>query len=172
MIISKYLFPDIRYKSINDIDVKMLSKQGIRFAILDIDNTLVPYTSPKPDEDALSFLRELKNNGIKFCFVSNNSSNRINIFNEEIGALSFSKASKPLLFGINKAMNCLGAKKDNTVLIGDQVFTDVCGGKRAQILTILVDPIKEVDSLFFRFKRYFERKIIKSYENSKRGTNK
>lgn len=167
MIISKYLFPDIKYNSINDIDVEMLAKKGIKFAILDIDNTLVPYTSPKPNQDALSFLDKLNDNEIKYCFVSNNSANRIDIFNEEICAPAFSKAGKPLLFGINKAMNVLGAMKENTVLIGDQVFTDTLGGKRAQILTILVDPIKEVDTLFFKFKRYFERKIIKSYENSK-----
>ena len=167
MIISKYLFPDIKHNSINDIDVEMLAKKGIKFAILDIDNTLVPYTSQKPDQNALSFLNKLKDNRIDYCFVSNNSGNRIDIFNEEIGAPAFSKAGKPLLFGINKAMNFLGSKKENTVLIGDQVFTDVFGGKRAKILTILVDPIKEVNTLFFRFKRYFERKIIKLYENSK-----
>lgn len=167
MIISKYLFPDIKCNSINDIDVEMLAKKGIRFAILDIDNTLVPYTSPKPDENALSFLCKLKNNGINYCFVSNNSADRINIFNKEIGAPAFSKAGKPLLFGINKAMDLLGAKEENTVLIGDQIFTDIFGGKRAKIITILVNPIKEVNTLFFRFKRYFERKIIKLYENSK-----
>ena len=64
-------------------------------------------------------------------------------------------------------MNLFGANKENTVLIGDQVFTDIFGGKRAKILTILVNPIKEVNTLFFRFKRYFERKIIKLYENIK-----
>lgn len=172
MMISKYLFPDIKHNSINDIDVELLAKKGIKFAILDIDNTLVPYTSPKPDQNALAFLGKLKANGIDYCFVSNNSGKRIDIFNEEISAPAFSKAGKPLLFGINKAMELLGAKTGNTMLIGDQVFTDIFGGKRAKILTILVDPIKEVDTLFFRFKRYFERKIIKSYENSKRGNNK
>ena len=94
-MISKYLFPDIKYNSIKDIDVEMLAKKGIRFAILDIDNTLVPYTSPKPNESALAFLEKLKNNGIEYCFVSNNSANRIDIFNKEICAPAFSKAGKP-----------------------------------------------------------------------------
>ena len=61
-------------------------------------------------------------------------------------------------------MNSFGADRDNTVLIGDQIFTDILGGKRAKILTILVDPIKEVDTAFFKFNRYFERKVIKDYE--------
>ena len=169
MIISKYFFPDLRYHSIKDIDVKMLADMGIRYAILDIDNTLVPYTSPNPDDTALEFLGKLKNNNISFCFVSNNNYERINIFNADIGANVYTNAKKPLLYGISRAMKDFNSNSENTVMIGDQIFTDVCGGKRAKILTILVDPIKEVDTLFFRFKRYFERIIIKNFEYSKRG---
>ncbi len=169
MILSKYFFPDLRYRTVNDINIESLLKRGIKYAILDIDNTLVPYTSPKPDENAMIFLNKLKDSGIKFCFVSNNNIHRINVFNENIVAPAYPNAKKPLLFGINLAMSSFGAVKENTVMIGDQVFTDVCAGKRAEILTILVEPIKEVDSLFFRFKRHFERKIIKAYESSIRG---
>lgn len=168
MILSKYFFPDLKYKNVNEIDVNLLINMGIKYAILDIDNTLVPYTSPKPNENAMNFLKKLENSGIKYCFVSNNNIERINVFNEEIKAPGFAHAKKPLLFGIYSAMRCLGASNENTVMIGDQVFTDVCGGKRAKILTILVDPIKEVDTAFFRFKRYFERKIIRRYENKRR----
>ena len=168
MIISKYFFPDYKYKNINEIDVELLANLGIKYAILDIDNTLVPYTSPKPDDNAINFLEKLKNNGIEFCFASNNNIERINLFNEDIKAPGFANAKKPLLFGIKKAMEFYDSTKENTVMIGDQVFTDICGGKRAEILTILVDPIKEVDTAFFKFKRYFERKIIKRYEKLKR----
>ena len=164
MIFEKYLFPDVKYKSVSDIDVEELKNRGIKFVILDIDNTLVPYTSPEPDEKALAFLDELKNNGITFCFVSNNNADRVNLFNRNIGAKAYPKGGKPLLFGINKAMKELGAVKSDTALIGDQVFTDTCGGKRAGIYTVLVDPIVEVTSAFFRFKRYFEKKIVKKYE--------
>ena len=167
MIFSKHFFPDIRYNSIKDIDINSLAEKGIRFAILDIDNTLVPYTSPIPDENALNFLNGLKNSGIDYCFVSNNNKSRIKLFNENIGANIFPDAKKPLLFGISKAMKSFGADRKNTVLIGDQVFTDILGGKRAKILTILVNPIKEVDTPFFQFKRYFERKVIKDYEEQK-----
>ncbi len=167
MIFSKYFFPDLKYNSIKDININSLAEKGVKIAILDIDNTLVPYTMPTPDETALKFLGELRNNGIDFCFVSNNNESRIKLFNEKIGANIYPNAKKPLLFGISKAMKNFGADKHNTVLIGDQVFTDILGGKRAEILTILVNPIKEVDTVFFKFKRYFERKVIKDYEERK-----
>ena len=167
-MIFEYFFPDLRYKSVMDIDVEALKKRGITLAILDIDNTLVPYTSPLPDENALAFLERLKKNSISFCFVSNNSKERIDIFNEKIGAKSYPRAKKPLLSGIGSAMRDFGAEKNTTVLIGDQIFTDIWGGKRAGILTVLVEPIKEVESSFFKFKRYFEKKVIKSYERRER----
>ncbi len=170
MRISKRFFPDYKFDSVNDIDINMLKNRGIKFAILDIDNTLVPYTSPKPDENALIFLNKLKENKIEYCFVSNNHGERINIFNEEIGASVYPNAAKPLLIGIKKAMKAFEANKNNTVIIGDQVFTDVWGGKRAGILTILVEPIKECNTAFFRFKRHFERIIVNDFELAKKET--
>ena len=168
MLIKKYFYPDLRFCGVCDIDVARLKDAGIRYAILDIDNTLVPYTSPEPDEYAMCFLDKLTQNGISFCFVSNNNQERVDLFNKKIGAKTFPKGKKPLLYGVNKALKSFGANNKNTVLIGDQVFTDVCAGKRAKMLTILVDPILEVDTLFFKTKRYFEKKIIKSYEKNKK----
>lgn len=157
-------YPDVYYKKVGDIDIGALYARGIRFAILDIDNTLVPYTQVYPSKSALEFLNKLTDNGIKFCFVSNNKGDRVRIFNEKIGAVYFSKAKKPLLPGIRRAMEYFGAEKGNTVMIGDQIFTDICGARNAGIYSVLVEPIKEVDTYFFRFKRYWEKKVLKSYK--------
>lgn len=171
-MIKKYFFPDKRVNSISDIDARELFENGIRLVLLDIDNTLVPYTMPTPDERAIDFLNSLKENNIEFCFVSNNNEKRIDLFNKNIGARTYPRAKKPLLCGICKAMNDFKQTKENTALIGDQVFTDIFGGKRAGIMTILVEPIKEVDTLFFRFKRYFEKKVLKKYDSITRNYEK
>lgn len=166
-MIYEYFFPDYSHKAVDDIDVQELYESGIRYALLDIDNTIVPYTSPFPDDKALKFLKSLSDNGIRYCFVSNNNKNRVEEFNKYIGVPVYPRAKKPLLFGIDKAMRDFGAVKENTVLIGDQIFTDMWGGKRAGILTVLVEPIEECESLFFRFKRYFEKKVIRRYNELK-----
>ena len=166
-MIYEYFFPDYSHKAVDDIDVGGLYESGIRYALLDIDNTIVPYTSPFPDDKALKFLKSLSDNGIRYCFVSNNNKNRVEEFNKYIGVPVYPRAKKPLLFGIDKAMRDFGAVKENTVLIGDQIFTDMWGGKRAGILTVLVEPIEECESLFFRFKRYFEKKVIRRYNELK-----
>ena len=100
---------------------------------------------------------------MKYCFLSNNKDKRVIIFNENIGAPFLARAKKPLCGGINKIMKMIGAKPQNTVLIGDQVFTDVWTGKRAGIKTILVSPIEDKETLFFRFKRAMERIVLKNY---------
>ncbi len=169
MSIYKRFYPEYSFEKVTDIDVEGMKNKGIKLVLLDIDNTLVPYTSPDPDEQALSFLQKLRDNGIGFAFVSNNGRERVDRFNKDIGADFVCRAKKPLLYGINKMMKLHGVTKAETALIGDQIFTDIWGGKRAGITTYLVSPIKEVDTLFFKFKRRYEKKVIKSYNKYKQN---
>lgn len=157
----KKFHPDIRFKSIKDIKVDFLKEKGIAFVLLDIDNTLVSYTSPLADDNARVFLLSLADSDIKYAFVSNNHKARVSKFAEEFNAVYINDAAKPLLFGIKKAMRKIGAQKSKTALIGDQVFTDVYAGKRAGLFTIMVDPIEAKETPFFAAKRYFEKIVLK-----------
>lgn len=157
----KRFHPDFKFNSIEDIKADFLKEKGISYALLDIDNTLVSYTSPMADERARNFLSMLADNNIKYAFVSNNHKNRVETFAKEFEAFYVHDSGKPFLFGIRKAMRKIGAKKDKTVLIGDQVFTDIYAGKRAGLLTIMVNPIEAKETPFFGLKRYFEKIVLK-----------
>ena len=157
-------YPDIRFKSIKDITKDFLKEKGIAYALLDIDNTLVSYTSPTADDNAREFLSMLDECDIKYAFVSNNHKARVAKFAEEFDAIYVNDAAKPLLFGIKKAMRKIGAKKSETVFVGDQVFTDVYAGKRAGLFTIMVDPIEAKETPFFAVKRYFEKIVLKDID--------
>lgn len=163
----KKLYPDYVFKSISDIDADFFRKNNIKYVILDIDNTLVPYNVASPDERAEVFFERLKNENIKVCLVSNNSRSRVNKFNEQNGFFSVSRACKPFTGAIRKAMKNMDATSGQTALIGDQVFTDVWGGNRAGVTTILVDPIESSESAFFRFKRKWEKKVLDSMERNR-----
>jgi hypothetical protein len=156
------------FKSISDISGDFFKAHSIKYVILDIDNTLVPYTAPKPDSAAAAFFERLKNENIAVCLVSNNRKSRVSAFNEEYGFYALARACKPLTVAIRRAMKSIGAKKEQTALIGDQVFTDVLGGNLAGITTVLVDPIEIRESAFFRFKRKCEKKVLKSMERNKK----
>ncbi|MBQ7986746.1 MAG: YqeG family HAD IIIA-type phosphatase [Clostridia bacterium] len=157
----KKFYPDVKFKSIKDITADFFREKGIGYALLDIDNTLVSYTSPLADDNARAFLSMLSEIGIKYAFVSNNHKERVKKFAEEFGTVYVNDAGKPLLFGIKRAMRKIGAQRSQTVLIGDQVFTDVYAGKRAGLLTVMVDPIEAKETPFFAVKRYLEKIVLK-----------
>lgn len=163
----KKLYPDYIFKSISDIDADFFKKNNIKNVILDIDNTLVPYTVPIPDANAADFFARLKNENINVCLVSNNNKMRVKKFNETYKFDAFHRACKPLTGAIRRAMRRMNAKKSETALIGDQVFTDILGGNCVGVTTVLVEPIEGKESAFFDFKRKWEKKVLCRMERNK-----
>lgn len=162
-----YLAPDFYFKKYNDVKPDFLIEQNIDVLLIDIDNTLAPYEQPEPDEEIMAWLGALSKCGIRFAFISNNTSNkRIRIFNEKIGAPAFANSGKPFAGrSINKALNQLGGEKARAAFMGDQIFTDVCAGKFNGMRAILVPPIKDKKNWFFRFKRALEKPVLNHYFN-------
>ena len=160
-----YLSPDYYFGKYSDVTAEFLLENNITALLLDVDNTLAPYELAQPDENILLWLDSLRANNIGFAFISNNSSDkRIKIFNSQIGAPAFAKSGKPFAKKtINKALDTLGAKKENAAFMGDQIFTDICAGKFYGIKTILLPPIKDKKNLFFKFKRALEKPVLNRY---------
>ena len=155
--------PDVILDNVYDIDFAMLKSKNIRGVIFDIDNTLVSYKQDRPTENVVILMNRLKSEGFDICFVSNNDKERVDIFNREFGFFSFPKAKKPFTKSIKSALKAMNLDRENTVIIGDQIFTDVAAGKKAKIMSILVTPIEPVETLFFKFKRVMEKSFIKRY---------
>ena len=161
----KRFYPDYRFGTVDDIPNGFFSDNNIKYAVLDIDNTLVPYTASAPDERALRFLKRLAELNIGYCFVSNNHAERVESFCDGLDIFYVAKARKPFRGGIYRAMRHMGAERDNTALIGDQVFTDVYSANRAGILSVMVDPIEAKETPFFGFKRAMEKIVLRNYRN-------
>ena len=153
-----------------NINFLKLKKEGIRLIITDIDNTLVPYAVALPTKKIYSLFKKLQSMGFDICFLSNNQSERVDIFNEGLGYYSVSLSRKPLPYGYKKCMEYHNCTKEETVFIGDQLFTDILGAKLAGIRCILVKPIKTNDEEFFiRLKRTFEKFVLKKITPKKLG---
>lgn len=159
----KRFYPDYRFPTVADIPDSFFAENNIKFAVLDIDNTLVPYTSRLPDERALDFLARLERLGVRYCFVSNNHKERVEEFCAGMDILYIFDSRKPLTFKMKRVMRSMGADKTNTVLIGDQVFTDVYAANRAGLISVMVDPIEAKETPFFGFKRAMEKIVLKGY---------
>ena len=158
--------PDLYLDDIYCITPEHLCQRGIKAVLLDIDNTLVTYDDPMPTESVLNWLRTLNNAGIAAAFISNNHKDRVELFNSELNFFATWDSHKPSGKCYRAAMKHLGTDVTNTAVIGDQVFTDVWSAKRLGLYAILVKPIKDKTSLFFKSKRALEKPILKRYKKN------
>ena len=153
------IYPDAYFKKVEDINVEFLNKNKIKALLLDVDNTLVDYTK-KVTESVIKWAKELKGQGVKLYILSNtNDKQKIEDIVKQIDIPYQYFAMKPLKKGFKKAQKELGEKSENIAIVGDQIFTDVIGGKRSNMYTILVEPIKEKDFWYTAWKRPIENKI-------------
>lgn len=156
-------FPDRYVASTYVIDFEKLYSEGVRGLIFDIDNTLVPHGAPA-DERAEELFAKLKRIGFGCCLISNNQEPRVKMFNKNIQVDYVYNAHKPSTKNYMKAMEIMGTKADNTVFIGDQLFTDVWGARNVGLYSFLVKPINPKEEIQIVLKRYLEKIVLHSYK--------
>lgn len=156
-------FPDDYMASAYIIPFEKLYEEGYRGVIFDIDNTLVPHGAPA-DTRAKKLFCRLKATGFDSCLISNNQEQRVRMFNEEIGTKYIYNAHKPSRKNYIRAMELMGTDRTNTIFVGDQLFTDVWGAKRAGIRNILVKPMYPREEIQIVLKRYLERIVLYFYQ--------
>lgn len=157
------LYPNLYLTNIKEITIDLLKKHKIKGLILDIDNTLIDYDKNLLD-GANAWCENLKQNGIKMCIVSN--TNKVKKVEKVAKILDLEYiyfAHKPSKKGLLKAQKMLNLKLEEIATVGDQIFTDVFGGNRVGMFTILTKPIDERDILITRLKRPFEKIVVKKY---------
>jgi HAD superfamily phosphatase (TIGR01668 family) len=143
------LVPRLQVNTIYDIDLKALWEQGIRGIITDLDNTLVGAKAPLATPELIDWLKVVAQLGFQVVIVSNNSKIRVTTFAEPLSLPFIFRAKKPTTAAFRKAMQLMNLKPEHTVVIGDQMMTDVLGGNRMGLYTILVLPIARGDEGFF-----------------------
>ena len=163
----KTFFPDDYVASTYVIPFEQLYEEGYRGLIFDIDNTLVPHGAPA-DVRAKKLFARLKEIGFDCCLISNNQEPRVKMFNEEIGVHYIFNAHKPLTKNYIRGMEIMGTTAENTIFVGDQLFTDVYGAKRAGIRNILVKPIHPKEEIQIVLKRYLEKIVLHFYKKEKK----
>ena len=142
-------------------------EKGYKGVIFDVDNTLVPHGADA-DARSIALFKKLKELGFETMLLSNNKEPRVKRFNEKVGSRYIYKAGKPFLKNYKKAMEIMGTTPENTLFVGDQLFTDVWGAKRAGIYSILVKPIHPKEEIQIVLKRYLEKIVLFFYYRQKK----
>jgi HAD superfamily phosphatase (TIGR01668 family) len=148
--------PDMCAEKVSSIDLDLLRSKHFRFALLDFDNTLAPDHATEPVPYSYDMVKALKEKGFSLCLVSNAKSDRSKRIADMLDIPCVSYANKPGTSGIVKAMALIGAEKSNTVMIGDQLFTDIAAGNRAGLFTILVERYAKKEVFYVVLKRFPE----------------
>ena len=143
--------------------LKEAKEMGVSTLLLDVDNTLSTHHSQIPLEGVESWLCEMKQQGFDLFLVSNAKERRVAPFAKRLDIGFFSLCKKPLPFGVLRAINRLNVPKNNVMLCGDQLFTDMPAGRLAGIKTLLVEPAQLETGWTFRIRRSLEKPLLRRY---------
>lgn len=160
------LTPDYMFDKFDAITPEFLLSLGIRALLIDIDNTLAPYEQAEPDERITNWFESLHAVGISASLISNNHAPRVELFNRTLGLDAYPDSGKPKSKTLIMAMAKMGSDATNTAVIGDQLLTDALAAHRLELVAIIVPPIKDKTTPFFKFKRWLEKPYIKKYRKT------
>ena len=161
----KKIYPNLYVKKVEDIKIEMLIKNKIKLLILDVDNTLIDYYK-NLSEEIINWAKEMKGQGIKLYILSNtNDKEKVEKIAKKIDIPYKYFAMKPLKRGFKYIQKQMNMEPENIGVVGDQLFTDILGGNRSKMFTILVDPIDEKKEYWYTaWKRPIENRIKNKYK--------
>ena len=148
--------PTFWLKNVLAIDEEFLKKNRVRALVLDMDNTLSMHGNPAAEDGVMEWLDEMRRLGIKMRVVSNNTKKRVAPLAAKLGLEFTANGAKPLAFGVLRAVRAMHVPRSETLVVGDQIFTDVMAGNFAGIRTVLVEPFHLEKTWTFRLKRRVE----------------
>lgn len=154
------LRPDAYADSLSSVPLDDLAASGVRGIIVDLDNTLVGYGEDACSPHDAAWVARAIGSGFRVVLVSNNFSDRVRRIGEALGVPAIPNALKPLPTGFLRALALLGTGRRATVVVGDQLFTDVLGAKLCGLRSILTHPLVARDWHGTRVLRFFERLVL------------
>lgn len=163
-VVLKMFLPDEHVHSIFEIRPEDLKEKGIKGIITDLDNTLVAWDRKDATEEVIEWFKLMKEHDIQVTIISNNNEKRVTYFSEPLNIPFIHSARKPLGQAFRQARKVMKLEKKEIVVVGDQLLTDVLGGNRANLYTILVVPIVQTDGILTRANRKIERRLLNWFQ--------
>lgn len=165
----KLLCPDQIVDSIYEIDLEELKKNNIKAIIADLDNTLVPWRSSDVQEKLTAWVADVRNHDLKIAIVSNNTSARVEAMSSQLGVIALAGAVKPRRGAFRSIAAQFNLDPAEVAVVGDQLFTDILGGNRTGMYTILVTPISKHEFIGTKAMRCVERIFLSRITDKKKA---
>jgi len=135
------LIPQYSFRDITDVTTEFLQQLGIKFLMLDLDNTIAAYDEHVMSENIMQWIADIKSGGIELFIISNSTRmGRVESHSGSIGAEYIMASCKPSPKSLHNAMEAAGFDTRDSALAGDQIMTDTLAANRAGIVSIIVRP--------------------------------
>ncbi|MBI2844418.1 MAG: YqeG family HAD IIIA-type phosphatase [Armatimonadetes bacterium] len=155
------LCPRLYAESLAGVDLDALAERGIEAILLDLDNTILPWRDSEVPEESAKWVREALDRGMRLCIASNTRNpRRLKLVAGKLGIPCLDKIAKPRRKGLRQAIHIVGSDASRTAVIGDQIFTDILGGNRLRMFTILVRPMHHREFIGTKISRLLEKPVI------------
>ncbi|MCL1852941.1 MAG: YqeG family HAD IIIA-type phosphatase [Peptococcaceae bacterium] len=155
----RFWLPDYELAHFREITPEMLRDAGIRGLMVDLDNTIAPWRKELSSE-AEEWFACMRGAGIQTCLLSNSRHpTRAQRIADDLGIFCVAWAKKPRRGGYERARKEMKLERREVAIVGDQIFTDILGGKRAGVKTILVTPLPGGELPILRILRFLERVV-------------
>ncbi|MCW6664604.1 YqeG family HAD IIIA-type phosphatase [Aerococcaceae bacterium NML191219] len=148
---------------------EMVLQQGYRAVIVDLDNTLVAWNCYEPTPEMLAWVQAMKDAGIAVYVLSNNTNARVQRVAQPAGVAYQANALKPRRKGFDAIVRDSNLPREQILVIGDQVITDIIGANRSGLDSVLVKPIAQHDNVYTWVNRSIERLLLKTMGIDRRG---
>jgi uncharacterized protein len=147
--------------SVLDLGLAQLRQLGLEGLLLDVDCTLKDHGATSFSEPVRAWVKRLQTEGIRLCLLSNGKPRRIGELARQLDLPFVAQAFKPLPRGCVRGMQMLELTRQQTAVVGDQLFADILAGRLAGLFTILVRPTSPHEPWFTRLKRPVERRVLR-----------
>lgn len=161
------LTPHVFHKRVEDINFEQLKDAGYELVVFDFDNTLQPWNSNSLSHERELFIKRIQLLGFKVVIVSNGSKRRLKDISQSLsGVKILPEARKPYPGKVRRLLKSLDILPHKTVVVGDQLFTDVLMGNLLGAFTIKVVPLSNKEFFWTRIMRKLEAVVLKIIESS------
>ena len=130
---------------------------GVKAVLVDLDNTLDPYVVSSPQEKTKQWKEKLVGAGLRIVILSNNSGGRVGKYASELGVEARFFMKKPFSGPLKRFLLEEKLSKDEVILVGDQIQTDVKAANGAGVRVILTEPLFHKEPPWTKFNRIFDR---------------
>ena len=158
-------------ETIFEIPAEFYQSLGVKVVLVDLDNTLDPYSVSDPTERTIAWRNRIIDAGLRIVILSNNSGKRVRRYAKTLEVENRCFMRKPFSGPLKRFLVEEGLNPAEAIMVGDQIQTDVKAANGAGVKAILTEPLDPAEPIWTKFNRIFDRPKRKKIKSKRLSPN-